>query len=405
MPQILDDCVSALKGKGVPEDSAFPICRARLKLSEHLKPEDIDDMAEEFKKKKFKEMEMGDIQGVEIFAEGTWNGDKFTHKNLVQIVDTFNKTKDKIKPFLKLGHGKEQKALKKDELPAAGFIESLRVEGKKLLADFVNVPKKIFELIRHRAFDRVSAEMFINMTIDGEIHEWVLKAVALLGGETPAVHDLNSMVDLFFIEAIAFGENAQTKSYEADVSTKEVNTMDNNEMAVKLAKAEAETKQYQQEAAASDADAKKADEAKAKAEKEAAGSKKVAEDAKADADKANAATAKASEEKKNSEIDAEVKSYVDDEKITPHAGEVAKVILKNFTAKEKTFKIEDKEYKSLGELFKEFVAGSDIKFSFDPKAGNGESNKGDDALTSKAKKYQKEHEGVTFKQALIEVSE
>lgn len=341
-----------------------------------------------------KEMEMQSIQGVDIFAEGIWNGDKFTMDDLKQIVDTFNKTKDKLKPFLKLGHGDKQKALEKDELPAAGFVDKLRIVGKKIVADFTNVPKKIFDLIKRRAFDRVSAELFINMPVDGVRHPFALKAIALLGGETPAVHDLDSMVDLFFVETV-FGEDSETKTYE--IKTQEDTTM-SEELIKKLAKAEAEVKQYQQEAAASDADAKTAEEAKAKAEKETTAAKE-------EADKAKAEVAKTVEEKKNAEIDAEVKEYVDDEKITPYQGEVSKEILKKFSASEKTFKVKDKEFKSLRELFKEFVSGSDIKFNLEGKTEIGESNKGEDALSSKAKKYMEEHEGVSFKEAVIEVSE
>lgn len=346
---------------------------------------------------KEKEMESHDVKGVEVFAEGVWNGDKFTMKDLKQIVDTFNKTKEKLKPFLKLGHGDDQKALAKDELPAAGFVENLRIQGKKVIADFVNVPKKIFELLKRRAFDRVSAELFVNFQLDGQRHPFALKAIALLGGETPAVHDLDSMIDLFFVEKV-FGEDNETKMYEYKNNPKKEDNIMSEEMIKKLAKAEAEVKQYQEEAAAAEGDAKAAEEAKVKAEQEA-------EEAKKEAGEAKAEVAKVEEEKKNSEIDAEIKSYVDEEKITSYQGEIAKEILKNFTAGEMTFKVKDKEFKSLRELFGEFVSGSDIKFNLESKSEDGESNKGEDALISKASKYMQEHEGVSFKQALIEVSE
>ena len=127
-----------------------------------------------------------DIPGVEIFASGVWNGDKFTDADLDKIVTSFKKTKDLIHPFVKIGHSEEQSLLKTDELPAAGFIENVKRVGSKLVADFVRVPKKIFEVIKRKAFSKISSELFVNLKAGGEVHPLALKAVAILGGETPA---------------------------------------------------------------------------------------------------------------------------------------------------------------------------------------------------------------------------
>ncbi|TXH55071.1 MAG: hypothetical protein E6Q97_09555, partial [Desulfurellales bacterium] len=137
------------------------------------------------------------IRGVEIFAAGEWNGDTYTEQDMDVIVQSFQETKDKLRPFLKLGHSKEQSLLKKDELPSAGFIDRIYRVGKKIVADFTNIPEKIYELIKRRAYDRVSSEIFVNMKIGDKVYPYALKAVALLGGETPAVQDLNSILNLY----------------------------------------------------------------------------------------------------------------------------------------------------------------------------------------------------------------
>ena len=65
---------------------------------------------------------MAEIKGVEIFAVGTWNGNKITLKTLNDIVQSFDKTKGFLKPPLKLGHNDEQNLIAKDGLPAAGWV-------------------------------------------------------------------------------------------------------------------------------------------------------------------------------------------------------------------------------------------------------------------------------------------
>lgn len=137
------------------------------------------------------------IDGVEIFAAGTWNGDSYTTEDLDQIVSAFKETKDKLKPYLKLGHSDKQALLAEDELPAAGWISNIKRVGEKLLADFIGIPKKIYELIKNGGYKRISSELFINAKVAGKAYDKVLKAVALLGGATPAVHNLNDLLALY----------------------------------------------------------------------------------------------------------------------------------------------------------------------------------------------------------------
>jgi len=362
--------------------------------------------------KEKKPKEFKDINDVEIFASGVWNGDEFTDDDLDSIVQSFEETKDKLKPFLKIGHNEKQSLLAKDELPSAGIVDNVRRIGKKLLADFKNVPEKVFDVIKKKAFDKVSSELFVNINVSGKKYPLALKAVALLGGETPAVHDLESIGDLFSEEALAFRKDLDSKEYEFKSSyfnqmTQEDKTME-EELLKKIGKLEADNKTFQEEAAQANADAAKAEEEKKKAEGDAAEAGKKAEEAdKAKAD-AEGKVAEVETEKKNALIDAKIKTYVDDGKVKPYQGKILEELLKKASVeKEIVFSIkvsdeETKEFKSVNELVDEFI-NSDVKLAFEEKSELGEPT-GDDALVKKVKKYQEEHKGTSFKDAFIAVS-
>ena len=82
------------------------------------------------------------INGVEIFSTGIWNNNTITLEILEDIVSAFKATSKTLRPFLKIGHNEEQEFLQKDGLPAAGWINNLYIKGNKLLADFIDIPKK-----------------------------------------------------------------------------------------------------------------------------------------------------------------------------------------------------------------------------------------------------------------------
>lgn len=156
---------------------------------------------------------MPNINGVEIFSTGTWNGDKYTAKDLEEIVKNFEETKATVKPYLKLGHDSEQKFLQKEGIPSAGWIDRLYIQGEKLVADFADIPQKIYELIQKKAYRKVSSEMFWNVKIKEKSYRRLLSAVALLGAETPAVMNLSDILALY---GLSEKENdmLEIKSYE-----------------------------------------------------------------------------------------------------------------------------------------------------------------------------------------------
>ena len=130
------------------------------------------------------------IDGVEIFAVGTHNGDVYTANDLDEIVAAAKE--QGFTPPLKAGH---------DETPgkpAIGWIENVRRTGDKLFGDITHIPKDVYDTIKRRGYDRVSAEVYWNLKSSvGKTFRRALKAVALLGADVPAVATLTPLHKLF----------------------------------------------------------------------------------------------------------------------------------------------------------------------------------------------------------------
>ena len=154
-----------------------------------------------------------DIPGVEIFAVGTWNGVPVSEQDLDDMASSFSKIGKQMKPFLKLGHSKEQGLLQKDGYPSAGWLDNVRRVGDKLVSDFKAVPAKVADLIRKKAYGRFSPEVYFNAVFGGEKYPRVLKAVAILGGDTPACTTLDDFIDLYGMKS-----DELVRVFDAEVS-------------------------------------------------------------------------------------------------------------------------------------------------------------------------------------------
>ena len=127
------------------------------------------------------------LKNVEIFRTGEWNGDKYTRDDLHDMVRNFNRVG--FRPPVKLGHAENSGE------PAYGWVETIKVVGDRLVADFMDLPRAVYTAIKQRRYDHVSAEIFWNLKRAGKTFRRALKAVALLGTETPAVADLKPLRD------------------------------------------------------------------------------------------------------------------------------------------------------------------------------------------------------------------
>lgn len=147
-------------------------------------------MAENEDTGSYAQADLREIKGVEIFRTGKWNGDDYDEADLQDMVEAFPKAGFNVP--VKLGHEEVSGA------PAYGWVKNLRRVGKKLLCDFMDIPAKLAAAITEHAYDHVSAEIFWNLKRGKDTFRRVLKAVALLGAETPGVAGLKPLREVSF---------------------------------------------------------------------------------------------------------------------------------------------------------------------------------------------------------------
>jgi hypothetical protein len=160
------------------------------------------------------------LEGVEIFATGKHNGDDYNDEDLQDMVEAFGKLD--YQPAVTLGHVKDPGA------PAVGYISALRRDGKKLIADLVDVHDKVYEAIKNRLFNRVSAEIYWNLERGGKKYRRALKALALLGADVPGVAGLKPLSELFA------GNAGDVHTTEGEFSTEAAGGSPNSKGAAKM---------------------------------------------------------------------------------------------------------------------------------------------------------------------------
>ena len=130
----------------------------------------------------------------EIMSVGEWNGEIFSHEDLHEISHNFELLRNELKPPLKFGHDEDQTLLgQSDGDPALGWVDGLRVTGGKLIATFIQVPSVVRQAIASGRWRKISAEIYFEAEHQGKKLGKVLKAVALLGADLPAVTNLKDL--------------------------------------------------------------------------------------------------------------------------------------------------------------------------------------------------------------------
>ena len=174
----------------------------------------------------------------EIFSVGTWNGDKYEQSDLEEIAHNFERLRSQHKPPLKLGHNEKQAIT--DGQPALGWVSALRVAGGKLIAKFEDMPQVVLDAIKAKRYRRVSAEFYLGVALGKEKLGTVLKAVALLGADIPAVSNLADLGTQLMQTSFAGGQTAVfTTDFEPgpagpadeNISTNDGDTVSENELA------------------------------------------------------------------------------------------------------------------------------------------------------------------------------
>lgn len=350
------------------------------------------------------------IEGVDIFASGEWNGDKYSEKDLDQIIQAFDETKSYLKPYVKLGHGDEQSLLKADELPAAGYIDRIYRKGQKIVADLVRVPKKIYELITNKAYSRISSELFVNLKLQGKQHPLALKSIALLGGETPAVHTLDDILGMFKLDStvLAFSKEADkvaecqfdVRHFQESGHVEGIQMATVEELMRQEAKLQAEVKSLEEENAALEKDFKEAQAILKTKESEI---KKLSDESAT----LQQTITKIEKETRDKDIENEVKSYVKEGKIVPAQEPFLTALLKNVRPNEETkvFSVNGKDFADVKGLVKAFVDSytDEIKVEEDAKSDDAKANYSDDAFVKKVEAHAKERK-LSFKEAYLDLA-
>lgn len=136
----------------------------------------------------------GQTTEMEIFRIGTHNGDEFSESDLNEIASNFHALKDELRPKLKITHRDNQKTL----AGLASYGDVVDVYMKKrddgttsLFAKVSNIPTEVAAFIKDRRFPERSIELYPEFKLgtkdDSPTYKNVLKAIALLGHEMPAV--------------------------------------------------------------------------------------------------------------------------------------------------------------------------------------------------------------------------
>jgi hypothetical protein len=150
-----------------------------------------------------------DIPGVEIAAVGpTTRGDRFTIGDLRALADADAELGDEIKPPLKLGHATGE--------PAVGWVENVRLNAAetKLVADLKRVPRRLRDFLDVGAWRTRSPEIgAVTSQRSGRRFDKVVRGVALLGAELPAIQTLDDLVRLYQ------ADDAVSTDVVADVDT------------------------------------------------------------------------------------------------------------------------------------------------------------------------------------------
>lgn len=144
------------------------------------------------------------VRDVELVKEGEWPAvtgpATITPEKLKSMMEAAKAGIFEDAP-MKIGHF-DPRFSRFDGNPALGWIDNVRVAGKSLIGDFIKVPAKFAPLL-DSAYRKRSIEWEEDVTApDGTKYPAVLKAVALLGANEPAVTGLKDVMNVF---AAAFG--------------------------------------------------------------------------------------------------------------------------------------------------------------------------------------------------------
>lgn len=158
------------------------------------------------------------VPGVEAFCTGVHRKNPYVKADLDQMARNFSQLRGTLDPPLVIGHEEAGTWLKDTGYPSAGRVANVRnnytddpclqcggtgrrgtspcpfCAGRGLayvqFVDFVDVPKTFANLIKGRAYSKVSSEVYDDFEHGGRHYGKALRRVAMLGGELPQIKTL-----------------------------------------------------------------------------------------------------------------------------------------------------------------------------------------------------------------------
>lgn len=198
----LEAFISGGMAKADAESRAIKIANSRFASngSDHpinpvIKPEEVARL------KQVIAASLGSVD-MEIFRVGKHNGREFVEADLKEIASNYQALKNELRPKLKITHrgddGEEEEHTQESLAGLASYGDVTNVflkagaDGKmRLFARVENVPKEVLAWIEARRFPERSIELYPTFKLGTDeaspTYKNVLKAIALLGSEMPAV--------------------------------------------------------------------------------------------------------------------------------------------------------------------------------------------------------------------------
>lgn len=179
--------------------------RAGVCYSQWRKPEEAH-MADK------KAMGTETFTGVEIARTGTFDAMSgrvtFTKRDFDAAEAAYTELAEKHHAPIKLGHDEDQKLLQEDGYPNAGFVENIRRDGDRLIADLVDMPQAIADLVKAGRYRARSLEAMRNFEVDGKKYPFVIVGLALLGADLPAVDSLEDVAAVYASQGLQWPQHA-----------------------------------------------------------------------------------------------------------------------------------------------------------------------------------------------------
>lgn len=354
------------------------------------------------------EMETVDLLNIPIFSTGIWEGkgsapggDNIDEKFLDEIVTSFQKIGNRIKPRMVLTHNKGASQTATG-MASLGWITNLRRNANILYADIRKIPKKIADLIDNGAFARFSPGVWSKINLNGATYNNVLEHLALLGADLPANTDLDGLVDLYYSKDEYTIENFV--SYETENESKIIGN--NEEKSIQEEDMEDQKIQELMEEIKNLKDTNK------ELTEKVSNFEKEKEDIALERDKLQE---KIESEKQNAysqKVESSIDKWIEDGKILPSQKHAIQALASEM-GNEKTFSYNDgesiKELKGNNfDLIKTFIDNQPNVLEFKQKSEQNEIDKSektdDDKLHEKAMDYMKENKDVDYKNAILIVS-